>query len=41
MERHGLRNMRDRAAFLHARLEVRPRERGTSVVLDISWKAGA
>ena len=34
-EGHGLRNMRDRAALLQGRLEVRPLEKGTSVVLDI------
>ncbi len=38
-EGHGLRNMRDRAALLQGRLEVRPMEKGTSVVLDIPWKA--
>lgn len=39
VEGHGLRNMRDRAALLHGRLEVRPMEKGTSVVLDIPWEA--
>lgn len=34
-EGHGLRNMRDRAALLHGRLEVRALERGTAVILDI------
>jgi signal transduction histidine kinase len=31
--------MRDRAALLHGRLEVRPLEKGTAVVLDIPWEA--
>jgi signal transduction histidine kinase len=39
-EGHGLRNMRDRAALLHGRLEVRPTEKGTSVILDIPCGAG-
>jgi len=39
VEGHGLRNMRDRAALLHGRLEVRPMEKGTSVILDIPWEA--
>ncbi len=38
VEGHGLRNMRERAALLQGRLEVRPMERGTSVVLDIPWR---
>ncbi len=37
---HGLHNMRDRAALLQGRLEVRPMEKGTSVILDIPWEAG-
>lgn len=41
VEGHGLRNMRDRAALLHGRLEVRPLEKGTSVVLDIPWEVKA
>ena len=40
VEGHGLRNMRDRAALLRGRLEVRPMEKGTSVILDIPWEAG-
>jgi signal transduction histidine kinase len=40
VEGHGLHNMRDRAALLHGRLEVRPMEKGTSVILDIPWEAG-
>jgi signal transduction histidine kinase len=39
VEGHGLHNMRDRAALLHGRLEVRPLEKGTAVVLDIPWEA--
>ena len=35
---HGLRNMRERAALLQGKLEVRPLEKGTSVVLDIPWE---
>ncbi len=38
VEGHGLRNMRERAALLQGRLEVRPMEKGTSVVLDIPWE---
>ena len=38
VEGHGLHNMRDRAALLHGRLEVRPLEKGTSVILDIPWE---
>lgn len=38
-EGHGLRNMRDRAALLRGRLEVRPLEKGASVILDIPWEA--
>ncbi|MGD0611360.1 MAG: ATP-binding protein [Anaerolineales bacterium] len=40
-EGHGLHNMHDRAALLHGRLEVRPMEKGTSVILDIPWEARA
>lgn len=40
-EGHGLRNMRDRAALLHGRLEVHPMEKGTSVILDIPWETRA
>ena len=40
VEGHGLRNMRDRAALLHGRLEVRPMEKGTSVILDIPLESG-
>jgi signal transduction histidine kinase len=41
VEGHGLRNMRDRAALLHGRLEVRSTAQGgTLVVLDIPWEAG-
>ncbi len=40
VEGHGLHNMRDRAALLHGRLQVRPMEKGTSVILDIPWEAG-
>jgi signal transduction histidine kinase len=40
VEGHGLHNMRDRAALLHGRLEVRPMEKGTSVILDIPWEVG-
>ncbi len=39
-EGHGLHNMRERAAILHGRLEIRPIEKGTAVVLDIPWEAG-
>lgn len=39
-EGHGLHNMRDRAALLHGKLEVRPMEKGTAVILDIPWEAG-
>ncbi len=39
VEGHGLRNMRDRAALLQGRLEVRPMEKGTSIILDIPWEA--
>jgi signal transduction histidine kinase len=38
VEGHGLRNMRERAAMLQGRLEIRPMEKGTSVLLDIPWK---
>jgi signal transduction histidine kinase len=41
VEGHGLRNMRDRAALLHGRLEVRSMEKGTSVILDIPWEVNA
>jgi signal transduction histidine kinase len=41
VEGHGLRNMRERAAILHGRLEIRPMEKGTSVVLDVPWEAHA
>jgi signal transduction histidine kinase len=40
VEGHGMRNMRDRAALLQGRLEVRPLEKGTSIVLDIPWEVG-
>ncbi len=36
---HGLRNMRDRASLLQGRLEVRPLEKGTAVILNIPWEA--
>jgi signal transduction histidine kinase len=39
IEGHGLRNMRDRAALLHGQLAVEKMEKGTSVTLDIPWKA--
>jgi signal transduction histidine kinase len=39
VEGHGLHNMRDRAALLHGRLQVRPMEKGTSVILDIPREA--
>jgi signal transduction histidine kinase len=39
VEGHGLRNMRERAALLQGKLEVQRVDRGTSVVLDIPWKA--
>ncbi len=35
VEGHGLRNMRDRAALLQGRLEVRGMDKGTSVILDV------
>ncbi len=38
-EGHGLHNMRDRAALLQGRLEIRPLEKGTSVILNIPWEA--
>jgi signal transduction histidine kinase len=37
---HGLHNMRDRAALLHGRLELRPLQKGTALILDIPWEAG-
>jgi signal transduction histidine kinase len=40
VEGHGLRNMRERAALLQGKLEVRPMDKGTSVLLDIPWEAG-
>jgi signal transduction histidine kinase len=40
VEGHGLHNMRDRAALLHGRLEVRSMEKGTAVILDIPWETG-
>jgi signal transduction histidine kinase len=40
-EGHGLRNMRDRAALLHGKLEIRPLKKGTSVVLDIPCEGAA
>ena len=39
IEGHGLRNMRDRAALLHGHLVVEKKEKGTTVILDIPWKA--
>lgn len=39
VEGHGLRNMRDRAALLQGRLEIRRMERGTAILLDIPWEA--
>ena len=39
LEGHGLRNMRDRAALLRGRLEVRTMDNGTSVILDIPCEA--
>ncbi len=41
VEGHGLRNMRDRAALMQGRLEVRSLEKGTSVTLDVPWEAGS
>ncbi len=38
-EGHGSRNMRDRAALLQGRLEIRPLDKGTAVVLNIPWEA--
>ncbi len=38
VEGHGLRNMRDRAALLHGRLEVRRLDKGTAIILDIPWE---
>ena len=38
VEGHGLRNMRDRAALLHGKLEVRRLDKGTAVMLDIPWE---
>jgi signal transduction histidine kinase len=35
---HGLRNMRERAAMLQGTLEIKPMDRGTSVILDIPWE---
>ncbi len=40
VEGHGLRNMRDRAALLQGKLEVRAMEKGTAIILDIPMEAG-
>lgn len=35
---HGLRNMRERAALLQGTLEIKPMDKGTSILLDIPWE---